>query len=136
MSRLWSENKGSDAAVVFVQNDVSLFAAANQLVNPFELRFELDTPFVYNPKLGSLAMMLVTEESSGRTRTLDANGYGFLNSSVPVASFMPGNLSPAAIGIIAEFTWVAVPEPKTSLLVFGGAAVLGIGARRRRSSKC
>jgi hypothetical protein len=135
MSTSWNLNKGPDEAMVYLHDNVSLFGAAAQPVSPFDLRFQLDTPFVYDPKSGNLAMMFIVASTPGRASTIDAHFFSEQNS--PSMAFGPGFLVPTPYGVITEFSFIAVPEPKTSSLVCGGAAVvLGIGMRRRRSSKC
>jgi hypothetical protein len=116
MTSNWNLNKGSDDAIVYDHFSVSLFSQANQQVNPFDLRFDLDTPFVYDPRLGSLAMMLdIVPASSIGTQTLD------VSDSAALGFYVKGILAPISRGLVTEFSWVAIPEPEIASLLIGPA---------------
>jgi hypothetical protein len=134
MSQSWDVNKGGDEKIVYQHDNVSLFGAAAEPFSPFDLRFELDEPFLYDPKAGNLAMLFVTSGSaSSGAREIDASFFGAMNT--PSMAFRQDFAAPTPYGLVSEFSWVAVPEPKTWWLVCGGAALLRIGGGLRGQAK-
>ena len=126
MSRFYDANKGADERTVFLRNNVSIFAAAGQEVNPFDVKFQFDTPFVYDPNNGHLLMYIQNSGPTGPgARSLDAHHFGALDANTPVASFGPGILAPDAYGLVAQFQFVAIPEPRElSLLAISSILLL------------
>jgi hypothetical protein len=120
MSKFWSQNHGADVSTVYAHDDVRLSATGTQVVNPFELRFQLDHPFLFDSRNGGLAMLLKTSgngEFLGGT-VVDAQAYGPLTASSFVAGMdSQTNLAPDGYGIITQFSFVTVPEPSSVALI-------------------
>jgi|GEM_PF-3309491 len=120
----WFSNRGSDAKTVFFHDNVLLTAAGGQAVNPFEIQIHFDQPFIYDPSTGNLAMELRTTDPGFGSRTIDAYGFGSLNSATPIGAITESFNGPVGYGLISEFSWTVVPEPQTWCLgIFGLLAV-------------
>jgi hypothetical protein len=126
MSTFYAANKGADETTVFLHNNVSLFGTAGQQVNPFDLRFQFDRPFIYDPKNGNLLMSIKLTGSFLGGKQIDAQGYSTLAAS-PVGYV--GQHNPDQVGALADviaFSYVQVPEPRIpGLILIGGIALLG-----------
>jgi hypothetical protein len=119
MSVQWANNAGEDVKTVFSHNNIPILATGTSPVNPFEVTFQLDQPFEYDPAAGSLAMYLRlggTETYDG-SKLVDGNSsalFGYLDTSTPVVS---------SRGLVTEFGWIPIPEPSagslTCIFVFG-----------------
>jgi hypothetical protein len=129
MAQSYFSNRGVDEKIVYLKENVRVFATGNQPVNPFEISFKFESPFTYNPQQGNLLVYLKHGQAAGGGRILgvDAQMFGSLNSTTPYASFGSGTFgSPSAYGAIPEFEWFAIPEPGIlMLLTLGGSILLG-----------
>lgn len=135
MTRFWNQNSGPDATVVFLHDNVSLFSASSDAVKPFDIRFQLDQPFTYDPQGGHLAMLLATPGppiGSSPTR-IDAESFGSLGTS-PSGAVTPNFIAPTGYGLITEFRWIAVPEPRPSLLIITSILVLLLAQIRKKEA--
>lgn len=136
MARDYASNKGADEKIVFNKNNVRILATGNQAINPFEVRFEFDEPFIYDPTKGHLLFHLTFEGLVLGDRSLDAHTFGGPASEWPLASYGSGAfVVPTGFGSIPEFTWVAIPEPGSGAMLFLG--LIGVALRdRRRMGNC
>jgi hypothetical protein len=136
MVQSYFSNRGADERVVFVHDNVPILTSSAQPLNPFEVKFQFDTPFRYDPALGHLLMYIANTGPAGpvaHDQSLDSHLYGDVNPNVPIASFGGGGFSaPVAGGLVTEFTWTTVPEPEVTELLFIGALVGGIQLLRKR----
>jgi hypothetical protein len=132
MSSNYAQNKGSDELTVFLHQNVALSGAGGAGPNPFDIRFNFDRPFVYDPSKGNLLMYIATGfEVSGKSSQLDAQEYATF-SGTPVISFGNGYLGPSPVGLVSQFSSTTVPEPKLfQLAVLSG--VIFFASMRRRS---
>ncbi|MGZ5545665.1 MAG: hypothetical protein ACXWIU_13415 [Limisphaerales bacterium] len=134
LTPFYFNNVGADETTVYLHQNVSLFAAVGNPA-PFDLKFQFDKPFVYDPNNGSLLMYIQTIQPSGGANTIDSHVFGDLNVS-PVAytgtsgPFASGIVAP--YGIITEFTWVAIPEPNPGYLLICGVGIVFSFARLRK----
>lgn len=133
MALTWDANKGSDGSTVYLHDNVSLFASAGRSVNPFELWFELDRPFVYDPSSANLLLFIKTSGTMpAGTRSVDSHGYSTFDSTVPFASFGSTFSTPSAYGLVTEFSAFVVPEPSISVLTVTGTTIAIIIWRRNK----
>jgi hypothetical protein len=131
MSTLWSQNSGPDAKTVYLHDNLTLQAPGGKPINPFEIRFHMDTPFDYDPASGHLAMYIKpTPSGQGGTRNIDAQSYAN-HMTAPAAAITSNFIGPAAYGLITEFSWTAIPEPKSGVLMVFGAIIVFRMIRRK-----
>jgi hypothetical protein len=138
MSQSYFSNRGVDEKVVYRQNNVRILATGNQPLNPFEVRFEFDAPFLYDPQLGHLFMYITHGQPGGNgvDLPLDGHMFGGLNSTTPFASFGSGTFgAPTGYGAIPQFTWASVPEPTTVTLLGLGAGLIFGSLRRKKQMR-
>jgi hypothetical protein len=83
MSPAYAVNRGADEVQVFSHSNVALTGSGNQNLNPFDIQFTLDQPFIYDPTKGSLLLYL-NANLLRRGAEMDAHFFSSLNSS-PVA---------------------------------------------------
>jgi hypothetical protein len=136
MSVLWSDNAGADVKTVFSQSNVHVVATGTASVNPFEVSFQLDQPFIYDPKNGSLAMYFRLDgtKSFDGAKLVDAQGFGSL-ATTPFAYLDTSTPIVSSRGLVTEFGWVAIPEPTVGNLICF-AALLPTFALLRNSGIC
>jgi hypothetical protein len=133
ITTVWSENSGPDAKTVYLHDNVTLVAPGGLPVNPFELRFHLDSPFSYDPANGHLAMYIKpTASGAGGTRTIDAEGLPG-GASASAWATTSNFVVPAPYSLITEFTWVNIPEPGSVWLVASGLFAIFMSIRKGRS---
>lgn len=120
-------------------------AATGTGPQPFDYTINFDTPFLYDPTMGSLILDFLIPVDA----TVSGNGFGFLTfdtvntlddgiySVVDIfnGGATAGTLSTA--GAITQFTSsqaAAVPEPATWAMMLVGFGAVGLSMRRRRRS--
>jgi hypothetical protein len=139
MSTDMASNKGVDNTVVYKHDDVTLSAQGTLVLNPFQLRFNFDRPFYYDPAAGNLLMDLRTGgDTIHANRGLDAQVFETWGPSTPYALVEPTGVPStpsnfvAGQALVTEFTWRAIPEPSAlALWIAGGLAFFGIKACKR-----
>lgn len=135
MNSSYFANRGTDELSVFSRENIAIFATGGLPQNPFEVKFTFDSPFVYDPSSGNLLMYIANNGPSGaptpREQALDAHTFGALDSTTPFASVRGSGVSNAR-GLVAEFAWVAVPEPGVLTLIGIGVGLIGCAARCRQ----
>jgi hypothetical protein len=114
LSATFSENVGPDDSVVF-KGSLTLSSAnvGNPGPKPFDLSIPLQDPFLYDPTVGNL-LMDVRNFSGGHVTRMDATGSP--TTSRVFSAQRTGNVhslsgTPSSEGLIARFTFVAVPRP-------------------------
>jgi hypothetical protein len=137
MSTTFADNVGGDDAVVFGPAPLALRSSSGATAGPkpFNIVIALTTPFYYNPAAGNL-LFDVRSRGGNTDISLDAqltvgDAVGRQYSDITVGnldSATASTLSPS-LGLVAQFTSIAVPEPATSLLAIAG--LLGLHRRPR-----
>lgn len=133
----WALNSGQDATIVFNRPNVALAAEGGAGVNPFQLAFRFDTPFVYNPQAGNLAIFLGTYGTGAflGSSQVDAQEFDPPLSLSPVVRIGGVFASPHPSGLVTQFEWISVPEPSISgLSMFGLIVCLGVKRNQPISS--
>jgi hypothetical protein len=120
LSPAYSLNRGSDEQLLYSHSSVTLFGAAGQAVNPFDIKFLFDQPFVYDPSKGNLLLdfQVVGPRPSG-VSTLDAQVLPSVVGA-PSAFILNGAAEPSGGSTIIQFMTVSVPEPATIAFLIGG----------------
>jgi hypothetical protein len=125
MSLIYSANRGGDETTVFLHDNFRLFGSAVRPVSPFDLRFEFDQPFIYDPKAGNLLLYMNSAGPIGSGSQIDAHFGGdvaYVGTSGP---FSPDQV--VAYSPVIQFSWISVPEPSTLCLgALGGLIILGL----------
>jgi len=129
----FADNLGPDNTLVLSGPvDVSSPGCAGPGVCPFDMIFPFSTPFLYDPTQGSLLLDIHIVGLSG-SGSFDAQFFSFPpgGSTAQVVGLL-GNLTGEVdtSGIITQFTYEAVPEPASSVLLLGGLGAL-VALRRR-----
>ncbi len=122
-------NHGPNRTTVYSGNYVVPPLEGDQLVNPFDLRFVFQTPFLYSG--GNLLVDFKRSDVEAPLPNLDAvvaidsvnRAYNDTFSNLP--------RSGDTLGLITQFGFRAVPEPTAALL----AALGTIALRRRRPAR-
>ena len=98
---------------------------------PFDIFFNFQTPFLYNPLQGRLLLDIFITNLGGGSGEVDAvhfgDGFGSVASLIALAGDAVGEFENG--GDITQFRFTAVPEPATMTLMLSG---LGALAARRR----
>jgi hypothetical protein len=131
MGNLYSDNAGPDSIVAFAHDDVHLTSENGPGPTPFGLFLPLDRPFLYNANSGNLLYNLkISGGSFAGSGDIDAQGLGggAFATTVPGITTVPLFVMP-----VTEFSWIAIPEPKVSVLLFLGVPAV-IMIRKRGSS--
>ena len=133
MNLVFDENVGADDMLVL---QCAPCANVGQPIGPaggpleFTLIWELDTPFLYDSSRGSL--LLDFDLTNGLALAAD---HIFIGSS-PTTKWVSGPLGGSTAvnelgGIITEFTFTPVPEPRSSGLLLLSAAAAATAIRHR-----
>jgi hypothetical protein len=134
-SQFYNDNRGVDEIVVFDAQNLHLTGRyIPNAVNPFDLKLQLSTPFVFNPESGHLLMYWKSEEGSGGipgSQAIDAHMYNGGDGPGPVLSSLADGSSPLRyITPIFSFEYTQVPEPSIWLLL--GISLLPLVRRLTR----
>jgi hypothetical protein len=138
MSTTFANNVGADDTVVFGPAPLTLSSSIGPAAGPkpFGIVIALATPFYYNPASGNL-LFDVRSRGGSTDISLDAqntlgDAIGRQYSSITVGTLdspIASTLVPS-LGLITQFTTIAVPEPATLFLL--GLGTLQIFLRRRQ----
>jgi hypothetical protein len=133
----FATNLGADNTLVFSGPvDVSSPGCAGPGVCPFDLIFPFSTPFLYDPTQGFLLLDFHITGLSG-TGSADARRFDFPpgGSMAGVANLLGEPTGEVETeGIITQFTFQAVPEPASAVLLLTGLGALML-LRRRASGR-
>lgn len=139
LSTTYSANVGADDTVVF-DGALALSSAGSGRVPPgtFDILIPLQTPFLYDPNAGNL-LFDVRVFDGATTVPFDAefDFLGFPNGTSRITGALGSATgfadSGVAGGLITQFTFTAVPESSTGLLLLTGLFGMAIVARARRN---
>jgi hypothetical protein len=128
-SRVYNNNRGGDEATVLdVQNLHLTGRYTRNTVNPFDLRVEFKTPFIFDPNTGHLLMYWKSEEGSNGipgSQNVDAHFYNGGGGPGPVLTSRADGSSPLVyLTPIVSFDYIQVPEPATWVLIILGVIPL------------
>ena len=147
LSTTFADNIGADDTLVYTAPALQVYGGANAggpAPNAFDLILTLDTPFAYDPSSGDLLLEVMIGTN---TQLLPASGISYLdavesttgqfdvglqrvwNSSGDVNA-LTGDTDLHGYGLVTRFTYAAVPEPGTGVLVIAG--LFGLAPQRRR----
>jgi hypothetical protein len=123
LSQTFSENHGPDETIVFPRGRIDFMVTPrNSGANPFHLRFPLAAPFLYDPRLGSLAVDLFVYQEGSRRLYTDASAgehavarYGSLE--LPSSEF-------GRSALVLELQFTPVPEPAPVVIIIFGLGTL------------
>lgn len=98
-----------NTAIVFDEENVHLRAAAGQGPGAFDLRFQLNLPYVYDPRLGSLVLKFMSSfNPEGRVASMDAQSSG----QAAYYYTEPGGARRVdSLLLVTQFSYSAIPEP-------------------------
>jgi hypothetical protein len=146
LSTTFADNIGADDTLVYTAS-AQLFTGTNAGApgpNAFDLILALATPFTYDPSAGDLLLEVLMDTN---TKLLPLSGISYLDAvesttalfdvgvqrvwnSVGDVGATDGDTDLHGYGLVTRFTYSAVPEPGTGLLVIAG--LLTLAAHRRR----
>lgn len=139
LSMTFANNVGGDNTIVFGDATGAPLplssTASGGPPHAFDITVNLATAFFYNPSAGNL-LLDVRNFGAGTTTAFDAQDITG-DSVSRVVNF--GSVSSAtadisdSIGLVTQFTFIAVPEPSALLLVGAGASIISGWRLRRRS---
>jgi hypothetical protein len=136
LSSTFASNVGTNDIIVFNGAIGPLNLTGNMSPNPFDLVFNLSTPFSYDPSAGNL-LLDVRRASGGSFAIFDVvTTTGDAVSRVAGPSGNVNSLSGATStsGLVTQFNVAAVPEPSTYAMMFLGlGAIAFVGWKRKRS---
>lgn len=122
----FAANLGPDNTLVY-SGPVAITSpgCAGPGVCPFDLVFNLDTPFLYNPWEGFLLFDFFLTDVGG-TGALDAREFTSPGGSMAsLVGALDGTTGKVFLdGTIVQFTYEEVPEPASATLLLGGLAAL------------
>jgi len=122
----YSWNEGSDVLSVVPRGSVRLTGSYDPAlsVQPFTVRIPFATTFVYDRSFGNLLLDIITYRSGNAPVAWSAAG----NPSDSLSSVKSGsNLSEGlstTYGLVAQFEYQPIPEPRTVLLLVVAACAL------------
>lgn len=120
MSTIYSENVGPNELLVYAHDNVSLFSPGGPGPNPFQITFQFDKLFIYDPTAGNLFFRLSNSGFGQSGIDVEAGGVNY-------ALYAPGVLPfPVGRGIVAQFSWSPIPEADVSILLSMGFFLFGI----------
>ena len=129
MAVSYSSNVGPDASRVFSGTNVRVTGTWVGGVNPFDVTVSFQNPFLYNRTAGSLMMLLSTTGPGGVI--INGHDIDFVGDEAPGTAFV----NPVGIvyegGLVTQFRYAPVPEPRCLALLLPGLAFLAL--RRNRS---
>lgn len=144
LSNAFAANRGADALDVIGRRSItySSTAMADGAARAFDVVFNFDTPFLYNPLLGNLLLDVANFSGGSVTSSngtpLDAqNTLGDSVSSLYVTNSTTANGVLSTKGYIAQFDATAVspiPEPASWAMMLLGFGAVGYSVRRRRAT--
>lgn len=125
ISMNWDNNRGAVVQTVYLQENVNISATGTLVVNPFDLKFQFTEPFLYDPRSGNLAMKITTFGTTpfAGGGAVDAQLYEGPNANSTVGSYTSSELFVRAGGLVAEYTFVSVPEPHSLFLLLVAAGL-------------
>jgi hypothetical protein len=125
ISMNWDANRGAETQTVYLQENVNISATGTLVLNPFDLKFQFTEPFLYDPRSGNLAVKITTFGTTpfAGGGAVDAQLYEGPNANSTVGSYTSSELFVRAGGLVAEYTFVSVPEPHSFLLLFVAAGL-------------
>ncbi|MCC6265016.1 MAG: PEP-CTERM sorting domain-containing protein [Bryobacterales bacterium] len=133
----FATNLGPDNTLVY-SGPVSASSpgCAGPDVCPFDLVFNFDTPFLYNPNAGFLLFDLFLTDVGG-TGALDAREFSSPGGAMAsLVGALDGTTGKVFLdGNITQLTFEAVPEPASGALLLGGLATLALWRRRMRGNE-
>lgn len=126
-------NHGPNRMTAYSGNYVVPALEGDLLVNPFDLRFVFQTPFLYSG--GNLLVDFKRSDVEARLPNLDAvvaidsvrRAYHDRHNNVP--------RSDDTLGLITQFEFRPVPEPAAGVMLFSLSAMLAGLIRRLRASR-
>ena len=147
LSTTFADNIGADDTLVFTAPAAAIYGGTNAggpAPNAFDLILVLDTPFLYDSANGDLLLEVLMD---GNTKLLPASGISYLDAVESTTGLFDvglqrvwnsggdvgateGDTDLHGYGLVTRFTYSAVPEPGTGLLVITG--LLALAAHRRR----
>lgn len=128
------ENVGSDVRTVFASDNVLLSSPGGSGPNPFGLTFTFSEPFRYDPAAGHLLMWIRTSGAGEfQPRGTHVDAHSFSNAEAIHIAAIGGTYSSAVgPGIVTEFTWRAIPEPRVCGLLTLSLCLLSLIPTRTR----
>jgi hypothetical protein len=125
----YASNKGSDDTKVF---DSAVTWTTTDLAgaqpNPFDLKIQFSTPFVYDPSKGSLLMSYSAPDQFGSSISADLH-----NNGDPSVGWVAGGFPFASIEstLVTEFNTQSVPEARPVLYICLGIFIMARRFTRR-----
>jgi hypothetical protein len=111
MSVSYTANRGVDERTVYLRSNVTLSSPGGQAINPFDVEFRLETPFVYDPSAGNLLLYIVNSgPGDGRVSSLDAQSFASF-AGAPFASYGGGGFIAAPILSALDVAWLVDAAP-------------------------
>jgi PEP-CTERM motif len=125
ITNTFADNIGPDNTLVFSgSGTLSSPGCTGVATCPFDLVITFDTPFFYDPALGSLLLDVQIASTTG-SGTVDLQSFTFPPGGSE--GILGGNIgdatgSFASIGQVIQFGYTLTPEPSTSTLMLSGLA--------------
>lgn len=121
LSPMFSANTGADETIVFPTRSLTISIAGSKAgPNPFQIVFPFQTPFLYDPRRGSLCIDVFSEQESTQGLALDASGDLESNALQGPIGLSSGF---GSASLVTQITFQPVPEPGAAELIALGACL-------------
>jgi hypothetical protein len=147
LSNTFANNVGPDVMTAY-SGPLTLSTAGGTTLaaGPFDITFNLTTPFLYNPALGNLLVDLqYFGQATGTGGNIDAvdafnDGVSRVHTGAgcvgDVTSLIGCPLNGTGLltgrGTVTQFNVAAIPEPETYAMLLAGLGLMGVIGRRRK----